>query len=290
MTFAIELKEETYFPIQDLRGNICALQKPDGSLAQWTRYTAFGEKTILGDISSVLNPWRFANRREVIDLSLFAHRFYHPRQMRWLTTDPLGFKDGLNLYAYVHNHPFYYKDPDGQFAFAIPLIEVVFEPTVGATLFPAFGAAIACTAIAYGCYQLAVYASNQINEDKAIEAELEEQRSKNKEEDRKKYREDNFPGTDKDLANHSDWKEKTHPNQRKAGHREFENMKTGEKIRFDKGDPEGQGHEAYDHYHRYNPKSNNGRHDQYLDKNSNPVRRGDDKSHLYPPEGVYWEF
>jgi uncharacterized protein RhaS with RHS repeats len=100
--------------------------------------------------------------------------------MRWLTTDPLGFKDGLNLYTYVHNHPFYYKDPDGQFAFAIPLIEVVFGPTVGVTLFPAFGAAIACTAIAYGCYQLAVYASNQIDVNEledAQEVDAEEQKS-----------------------------------------------------------------------------------------------------------------
>ncbi len=40
---------------------------------------------------------------------------------RWLTPDPLGFADGPNLYTFVHNQPFAYIDPDGQFAFLIPL-------------------------------------------------------------------------------------------------------------------------------------------------------------------------
>lgn len=113
MTLAMELKGQTYFPIQDFRGNICALQKQDGSLAEWTRYSAFGLKIVQGDLQNRFNPWKFANRREIADLSLFTHRFYNPRLMRWQTADPLGFEDGLNLYAYVHNNPFYYKDPDG---------------------------------------------------------------------------------------------------------------------------------------------------------------------------------
>ena len=35
LTFAMELHGQTFFPIQDFRGNICALQRPDGHLAQW---------------------------------------------------------------------------------------------------------------------------------------------------------------------------------------------------------------------------------------------------------------
>ena len=34
LTLAIELKGEPFFPIQDTRSNICALQKKDGTLAQ----------------------------------------------------------------------------------------------------------------------------------------------------------------------------------------------------------------------------------------------------------------
>ena len=52
---------------------------------------------------------------------LFTRRLSNPHRIRWLTPDPIGFKDGLNLYAYVHNNPLRYVDPNGKFAFAIPL-------------------------------------------------------------------------------------------------------------------------------------------------------------------------
>ena len=177
LTFAIELKGQPFFPIQDFRGNIAALQTPEGKLAQWSRYTAFGNQQILGDVQNLLNPWRFANRREVTGLSLFAHRFYNPRLMRWQTTDPLRFEDGLNLYAYVHNNPFAYQDPDGQFAIAvpfpvvIPIFKFAFGAGAGAavgatavTFLPAFGVTLVGAVALYSCYQLAVYANNQIND------------------------------------------------------------------------------------------------------------------------------
>ena len=53
LTFAIELKNEVYFPIQDYRGNICALQRKDGSLAEWVRYSAFGKKLIAGNFADI---------------------------------------------------------------------------------------------------------------------------------------------------------------------------------------------------------------------------------------------
>ena len=47
--------------------------------------------------------------------------------MRWQTTDPLGFTDSLNLYTYVHNNPFLYRDPDGRFVMILaPLITGAF--------------------------------------------------------------------------------------------------------------------------------------------------------------------
>jgi hypothetical protein len=57
------------------------------------------------------------------------------------------------------------------------------------------------------------------------------------------------------IEKNPDWHETTHPGQAKAGSREFENIKTSEKVRYDKGKPGAPGHEANDHYHRYNPNS-----------------------------------
>jgi len=67
----MELQGELLFPIQDDRNNICALQKTDGTLAQWTRYSAFGEEEGHSELGNgVWSPWRFANRREVVRVSI----------------------------------------------------------------------------------------------------------------------------------------------------------------------------------------------------------------------------
>ena len=193
LTLAIELKNQIFFPLQDFRGNICALQRQDGSLAEWTRYSAFGKKISSGDLPEALNPWQFANKREISGLLLFAHRFYNPTLMRWQTADPLGFEDGLNLYSYVHNNPFCYKDPDGQFALALPIVIPIFDVVFGAaatvTFLPAVGTVLGAAAVGYGLYQLAVYASNQINEAdlaNATETEPQEEEKATNEEGKRK--------------------------------------------------------------------------------------------------------
>ena len=42
-------------------------------------------------------------------------RPYDPRIARWLTCDPIGFTDGLNLFLYVRNQPIFGVDPSGTF-------------------------------------------------------------------------------------------------------------------------------------------------------------------------------
>ena len=90
-----------------------------------------------------------------------------------------------------------------------------------------------------------------------------------------------LPANPDDLLKHPDWKETTHPNAGKNGHRTFENAETGEKLRHDQGRPGKPGHEGKDHWHRPNPNSINDN-DTYLDGNRNPVGKSSDPSHLYP--------
>lgn len=115
--------------------------------------TPFGETT-----SKLSSPWGFASKRLDPELGLiyFGKRYYDPESGRWLTTDPADFIDSINLYQYVFNNPFRYVDPDGRFAFVIPLLiwgaELVL-PTITAWVAPMVYAAATAT-IAYGGYKI----------------------------------------------------------------------------------------------------------------------------------------
>jgi RHS repeat-associated protein len=183
-TFAIELEGKMLFPIQDAHHNICALQTSDGSLAQWSRFSAFGEKKLQGDLQFE-NPWGYANRREIASLILFTHRFYHPHLMRWITTDPIGFEDGLNLYRFVRNNPYCYRDPDGRAVFAIPIVFTLFEVGFGVavttTILPLAVPALITAAVCYAGYKTGEYLNKNDQS-----AELEDKRDIEKDEKRKK--------------------------------------------------------------------------------------------------------
>ncbi|NGX42847.1 MAG: tRNA nuclease WapA [Chlamydiae bacterium] len=110
--FAIELEGSVYSPIRNHRGDICVLLDGQRAPVSTYRYDAFGEFSSHGIVES---PWLFSGQRYDGETHLyhFAKREYDPIQGRWLTPDPLGFADGPNLYAYVHNNPLIYVDPYG---------------------------------------------------------------------------------------------------------------------------------------------------------------------------------
>lgn len=109
---AIELHGKVYVPIHDLQGNVAALLPLDPAPPTHYRYSAFGEEQ--GN-DTIPNPWRFFSKRvdEETRLCYFGRRFYTPELGRWMTPDPAGFTDGMNLYAFVHNDPLTHFDEYG---------------------------------------------------------------------------------------------------------------------------------------------------------------------------------
>ena len=92
-----------------------------------------------------------------------------------------------------------------------------------------------------------------------------------------------LPKNPDELVSKHGYEETSHPRAFKKGHRTFKNLKSKDELRFDEGKDNGVGFEKIDHYHRLNPTSTSSK-DFYLDKNGNPVSRGNAASHIFPED------
>lgn len=72
----------------------------------------------LPSLSSNKTPPRYTAQRWDTESGLYYYRtrYYSPSLGRFLTTDPIGYGDGLNVYAYVGNDPVNSNDPSGLLA------------------------------------------------------------------------------------------------------------------------------------------------------------------------------
>ncbi|RME82046.1 MAG: hypothetical protein D6785_08330, partial [Planctomycetota bacterium] len=105
---------EPLFLHQDGLSSVIALSTPSGNIAARYGYDSFGKRIQKWGYDSN-NPFGFTGRILDSETGLYYYRarYYDPDTGRFLSPDPLLFKDGPNLYAYCQNDPVNFVDPFG---------------------------------------------------------------------------------------------------------------------------------------------------------------------------------
>lgn len=115
----------TYLPAYDGNGNIAALiNAANGNIAAVYEYSPYGEplRAQVNDSTVVEQPFRFSTKFTDLEVGLvyYGHRYYNPREGRFIGRDPIKEQGGLNPYGFASNNPVNRWDVLGMYPAHLP--------------------------------------------------------------------------------------------------------------------------------------------------------------------------
>ncbi len=106
------------YSYNDGMGNSGLETDGQGQLVSYEEYYPYGGTAIWSSENALEANYktiRYSGKeRDSTGLYYYGYRYYQPWVGRWLSADPAGTVDGLNLYRMVRNNPVTLRDPDGR--------------------------------------------------------------------------------------------------------------------------------------------------------------------------------